>query len=245
MSPKRALFWGGITAVLAMPFLGGIAFRVYGDELNWRINSMLAGLHSLGPSAWLLLALLQTFVAICGILPASVLGIAAGAVYGVPIGFLFTGVGTMLGAAISFRLARSTLRPRIERRFGHKPFLARLDRSIEKNGMRTVCLIRMSPVMPFALGSYALGLTSIKFSRYWLGSCAALPALLGYVILGSLAKHGVGVLSGGDAGPFQIAMVAIGIGATLWFIFHIGNVVRDVFSLKGDDDLTERFDEER
>ena len=48
-------------------------------------------------------------------LPASVLGIAAGALFGVAAGFAAAALGTMVGALLAFGLARSLFRPLIAR----------------------------------------------------------------------------------------------------------------------------------
>jgi uncharacterized membrane protein YdjX (TVP38/TMEM64 family) len=58
---------------------------------------------------------------------------------------------------------------------------------LAQDGWRLVCVLRVSPVMPFAMTSYALGLTGISQRAYLLGTLAALPALLGYVTVGALA----------------------------------------------------------
>ena len=51
---------------------------------------------------------------------------------------------------------------------GNKQFLA-IDKAIGENGFRVVALLRLSPLLPFALGNYLYGLTSVKIVPYILG----------------------------------------------------------------------------
>lgn len=213
--------------VLASTSAGIVAFRLWSGSITHRIQALFLGLQTHGPAGWGAVALLQAGIAISGIFPAAAMGMAAGAIYGTWLGFALTSVGTMVGAAVAFLLARSLFRPLIQGYLSRKPYMARLDSAIATDGWRTVCLLRMSPVMPFAAGSYALGLTSIRFSHYLLGSFAALPALLGYVFLGHLARQGFGDAMNGS-GPIHLAFLGIGILATLFLVLHIGRLAKRV-----------------
>ncbi|GAC1484520.1 MAG: hypothetical protein NVS2B11_10200 [Acetobacteraceae bacterium] len=97
--------------------------------------------------------------------------------------------------------------------------LAGLDAAMGRDGWRFVCLLRISPVMPFALTSYALGLTTIPGRDYLLGTLASLPALMGYVAVGALARHGV---TGGAMGPLNWVLLAVGGVATVALILRSG-----------------------
>ena len=51
---------------------------------------------------------------------------------------------------------------------GNKKFLA-IDKAIGENSFRVVALLRLSPLLPFSLGNYLYGLTSVKIVPYVLG----------------------------------------------------------------------------
>lgn len=181
--------------------------------------------RSLGPWGTALFVLLQVAVAVSGALPASLLGMAAGAVYGVGLGFALSAAGTLAGAWIAFRLARSLFRGRIERALADRPRLRSLDARLGRETWRLVCLLRASPVMPFAVTSYTLGLSSVSAAAYMLGSLAAMPALLGYVVLGSIA--GAGLRAGQDgAGAFRWGVLAVGFAATALLTARVGRLVK-------------------
>jgi uncharacterized membrane protein YdjX (TVP38/TMEM64 family) len=69
----------------------------------------------------------------------------------------------------------------VERLAARRPRLRNLDALIGRDGWKLVCLLRISPVMPFSATSFALGLSSIGLCDYIVGTLASFPALSGYV----------------------------------------------------------------
>ena len=215
--------------LLALVLLGGLVMSRLGlsTAAAWT-QAATEWAQTAGPSGWAMFVGAQTLIAMVGVVPASLLGIAAGAVYGIVGGFLLSAVGTLLGGWIAFVLARSLLRPWVERMLARRvnSRLVRLDAAVARDGWRFVCLLRISPVMPFALTSYALGLTEISGRDYLLGTLASLPALAGYVALGALARNSVLSASGSIAtGPFGWVLLAIGGAATLLLILRSGTLL--------------------
>jgi uncharacterized membrane protein YdjX (TVP38/TMEM64 family) len=188
-----------------------------------QVQELLAIIHGLGLVGFLAFVTLQILVAISGLLPASLLGIAAGAVYGVAFGFGIAAFSTMTGALVAFSLSRSLLRPTITRLMQSRSKLQNFDATLARDGWRFVFLLRLSPIMPFAVTSYALGLSSIAFRDYWIGSLAALPSLLGYVFVGWLTTTGVTAISEG-LDPLKWALIALGIVATALITWRIGKL---------------------
>lgn len=214
------LIGAAIVAGLALARLG------WGDAAGV-VDRMTRAAAEAGPLGWLAFGVGQALVAMIGIVPASLLGIAAGAVYGIGLGFALAAAGTLVGGWLAFRLARSLLRPWVERlikaRAGGR--LAGLDAAVGRDGWRFVCLMRISPVMPFALTSYALGLTEISGRDYLLGTLAALPALAGYVAVGTLARQGVLNASSAGTGPLNWVLLGVGGVATLALILRSGTLL--------------------
>lgn len=74
-----------------------------------------------------------------------------------------------VAATVAFLIARYFARDRILKLVeGNKKFLA-IDKAIGENGFRVVTLLRLSPLLPFSLGNYLYGLTSVKLIPYVLG----------------------------------------------------------------------------
>jgi uncharacterized membrane protein YdjX (TVP38/TMEM64 family) len=131
--------------------------------------------------------------------------IAAGFLFGPLKGTLVVSASSTLAAAISFLIARSSLRPRVESflrssgAFG-KSF-ATFDALLGADGT-LVFLLRLSPLFPFSLSNYLLGLTAVRFWPYvgatWAG---ALPGTFCYVYLGATAEAAAGGLP-----PLKLAL---------------------------------------
>jgi uncharacterized membrane protein YdjX (TVP38/TMEM64 family) len=170
--------------------------------------------RDLGGIGILLFGLAQIAVAVTGLLPASLLGVIAGAVYGLAMGFVVAAVSTMSGAMLAFLISRSMLRNIVEQMLVRRATLRKHDTSVARGGWRLVCLLRVSPVMPFAVTSYALGLSSISFRDYVIGTLGSLPALFAYVVLGTITKAGLAAWSSG-AGPLRWALLGISVGTLL------------------------------
>jgi uncharacterized membrane protein YdjX (TVP38/TMEM64 family) len=176
--------------------------------------TLIDSLRQLGVWGVLLYLLLQTLVAATGILPASILCIVAGAVYGLIPGFLLASASTLAASVFSFGLSRSVFRPWVEAAITNSARVSALDALIERDGWKFVCLLRVSPLMPFAAASYALGVSSISLRDYLLGTLAGLPAISGYVLLGTLSDAGVVAWSAGT-GSLRLVMLGIGGLATI------------------------------
>ena len=184
----------------------GVLITVFQHTLNATRNA--------GPAGYVAFAALTSIVAASGVLPASLLGIAAGAAYGLPFGFLLAAVGTMAGAILAFAFSRSLFRDAIARQLARRPRLTHFDELLARDGWRIVCLLRISPVMPFAATSYALGLSAIGAEAYLIGTAASLPALLLYVYIGTLADAGLSAWTTGAA-PLRWAILGFGGLATV------------------------------
>jgi uncharacterized membrane protein YdjX (TVP38/TMEM64 family) len=179
-------------------------------------------LRAMGPMGWVVFILVQFFITLIGVLPGSLLGLVAGAIYGIALGFCTSAVGIFAGAMVAFGLSRSTLRPVIIRFLSKTGTLAKLDRMIAHDSWRIVALLRISPVMPFSITSYALGLSGIRTRSYVVGTLAMLPPLLGWVTIGA-----IGGASFSSPGSNQIHFLLLGAGAiaTLALTIHFSRLL--------------------
>jgi uncharacterized membrane protein YdjX (TVP38/TMEM64 family) len=211
-------------AILAI----GLALVSLGLSL-WLGARVAAGL--IGAAAWLrglgmpgegLFAAAVVVMTLVGIVPGALLGIAGGAIFGVGAGFLLSGVGILLGAVAAFTLSRSVFRPLIVRLLRGR--LAVIDGVVAADGWRLVALLRLSPIMPFSLASYALGLSGVRLGDYVIGTLASLPLLLGYVVIGALGGLSLTGL-GGRGADIRFGLLALGVVATLALTVHLGRLL--------------------
>ncbi len=149
--------------------------------------------------------------------PGSLLTLAAGAIFGLVKGTLLVFVAAVLGSTLAFLLSRHVARGAIERRVSGDPRFASIDRAVGEQGRRIVFLLRLSPVFPFNLLNYALGLTKVRLSDYVAASVGMLPGTLLYVYYGKLAGD-VAALAGGAAvkkDAAYYAVLVLGLAATI------------------------------
>jgi uncharacterized membrane protein YdjX (TVP38/TMEM64 family) len=169
--------------------------------------------------------------------PGSLLTLSAGAVFGVVKGVALVSLGSTLAAAISFLLGRFALRGWIVKKLAHKPAFKAIDDAVTREGWRMVFLLRLSPVFPFALLNYGLGLTNIRFWPAVLASWAGmLPATILYVYLGSLAQ-----VATQETTTAQKILYAAGLLATLIVTIRITKIARRALTSKIDDPANEEL----
>ncbi len=150
------------------------------------------------------------------LIPGSVLTLAAGAIFGLIQGTALVLASATLGAAAAFLVARYVARGYVERHIGTGR-LATVDRALGRNGFRLVFLLRLTPVVPYSLLNYSLGLTRVRFRDFLLASAGMLPGTVLYVYYGKVIGD-VAALAGGAPVPRDLAywvFVAVGLAATI------------------------------
>ncbi len=156
-------------------------------------------------------------VATVAFIPGSLLTLAGGAIFGLWKGTLLVFVGASLGAIGAFLVSRYAARGAVERRIAGKRRFAAIDRAVQREGLKITFLLRLTPVVPFALLNYALGLTRVRLVDYALACIGMLPATLLYVyygkVAGDLAQLAAGV--GQERGWDDYAKWGVGLVATI------------------------------
>ena len=156
-------------------------------------------------------------VAVVAFIPGSILTLAAGAIFGVVEGTIYVLAAASLGATGAFLVSRYFARGAVERRIEGDARFAAIDRAVGNEGRRIVFLLRLSPVFPFNLLNYALGLTKVSLSDYVVACVGMLPGTLLYVYSGKVAGDVAAVAggAGGERGAAEYALLGIGLLATI------------------------------
>ena len=151
------------------------------------------------------------------IMPGSVLTLAAGFVFGLPLGLVLVSAGSVLGAVSAFLVGRFFARDWVAERIATLPRMRALDMATQHEGFTIVFLARLSPVFPFNLLNYAFGLTAVRLRDYFLASwIGMLPGTILYVYIGSVAKDLTELTSGGiQSGMAGRVLLLVGLAATL------------------------------
>jgi len=138
-------------------------------------------------------------VATVAFAPGSILTLAAGAIFGLVEGTLYVFVAATLGASAAFLVARYVARSAIQSRIEGNARFAAIDRAVAEQGLWIVFLLRLSPIFPYNLLNYALGLTRVSFADYFVASAGMLPATVLYVYYGKVAGDVAAAVGGAGA----------------------------------------------
>ena len=199
---------GGLVAVVLLISVG----RQVGGRLP-QFAAWVDGLGVWGPAVFIA----GYAGATVAFVPGSVLTLAAGAIFGLMRGVAYVMVGATLGASLAFLVARYIARGAIEQRLEGNRRFAAIDRAVGREGRKIVFLLRLSPVFPFNLLNYALGLTNVRFVDYFIACLGMIPGTLLYIYYGKLAGD-IAQLAGGtavDRGGEYYAVLILGLVATV------------------------------
>jgi uncharacterized membrane protein YdjX (TVP38/TMEM64 family) len=156
------------------------------------------------------------------LVPAWIFPIAAGAAFGFGWGLAASLVSAVASAVAAFLVARHLVRERVERAARRNETFAAVERAVKREPRKVVALLRLSPVLPSGLKSYFLGLTSVRPLAYTLASAAGmLPGLVLKVYLGHAGRDALATGS-----PLQWALLALGLAATIAFVWVVGRFAR-------------------
>ncbi|WP_278000598.1 TVP38/TMEM64 family protein [Nodosilinea sp. LEGE 07298] len=203
-------------------------------SLQQQLVQALAWIDSLGAIAPLAFILLYIVITVAFV-PASVVTLGAGVVFGVIKGSALVFVGAMLGATAAFLVGRYVARDWVASKIAHSPRFQALDDAIAKDGRKIIFLLRLSPVFPFNLLNYSLGLSQISLKDYVVGSVGILPGTIMYVYLGSLVGN-LATLGAGDgsqspeAATVQWIIRIVGLVATVAVTLYVTRIARRALS---------------
>lgn len=181
--------WLWMAAILAIVVAAAIYFRAPA-RVQLLLQAALDQVRQLGPWGPVLFILLY-IVACVAVIPASVLTLGGGTLFGVVQGSIYVSIAATLGATAAFLVGRYLARDWVTRKLGAHPAFVAIDKSVAEEGWRIVFLTRLCPIFPFFLMNYGYGLTRVSFRDYvlatWIG---IIPGSTLFVYIGSLARVG-------------------------------------------------------
>jgi uncharacterized membrane protein YdjX (TVP38/TMEM64 family) len=156
-----------------------------GRSLAPRLLNIVAHIQSLGPAAPIAFIAIYTF-AVVALIPASLLTIAGGAVFGLVRGVIYSLIAATLGSTLAFLIGRYVARRVVAKRLEAMPRFVAIERAVSARGRRIVFLLRLSPVVPFNFLNYALGLTTISVWDFVFASLGTVPGAFVYSYAGKV-----------------------------------------------------------
>jgi uncharacterized membrane protein YdjX (TVP38/TMEM64 family) len=219
-TPERGLTIprGNRVVWLKVLILGAVvaALVLFGRETLLRLPDYAAWVQSLG--VWGPAVFIAGYgIAAVVFVPAALLTFTAGALWGFRFGVIYVMLGATLGATLAFLSARYLVRRFVEAYVARHPKLAAIDRAVESEGVRLVLLLRLSPIVPFSLLNYVLGISRVRFRDYMLGLVGMVPAASMYVYAGKAAGDLASVARGAATphGPVYYGVLIVGLAATV------------------------------
>ena len=224
--PTSRRNWAALAGRVALFLLLAVALFAAARWLP--IPKLIQWVRDQGPWAPVLF-ILAYVIACVFLLPGSLLTLAAGVLFGPIWGTVWTSIGATLGATAAFLTGRFLARDWIQRRIQAHPRFAAIDAAIGTEGWKIVGLLRLSPVFPFSLLNYGLGLTKVRLRDYVFASWAGmLPATALYVYVGSVAGEAIlqGKATQHTRTPMEWTLYGLGFVATLAVTILVTRIAR-------------------
>ncbi|MBW2258469.1 MAG: TVP38/TMEM64 family protein [Deltaproteobacteria bacterium] len=158
--------WKGVAAALILVGLVAAMTLLPAGEWLLAVVAWVQGAGALGVVVFGVVYVLG----VVAFAPGSVLTLGAGFVWGPVWGTMLVSPVSVLGATLAFLLGRTVLRSRVQEWVAGNARFAAVDEAVGRQGFTIVGLLRLSPVFPFVLLNYALGLTGVKTRHYVLAS---------------------------------------------------------------------------
>ena len=192
-------------------------------EIIQNIPSIIEKTASSGPVGYLGFILIY-IVSTVMMLPGSPLTFTAGALFGFWKGLILVSLSSTLGATCAFMVSRYLIRKSIEKRVLKNKKFQSIDNEIDEQGWKIVILARLSPIIPFFLLNYALGITKIRFIHFifasWVGM---IPGTTVYVLMGTMG----GAFINGKKSSFEWLLLGMGLIATILVTLLISKIVKN------------------
>ena len=183
--------------------------------MSW-FAALLLRVGELGPWGLILFALLYVAAAVT-MAPAFLLSVAAGALFGVWKGSLLVFVSATLGATAAYGVARMLAGTRIVAWIMRDRRVSVVRRAVAHEGAWVQFLLRLSPIVPYVLQNYALGLSRVRVRDFLLACFGMIPTIVMYAyygrVVGDVAKIAAGIAP--PRGREYYVLLVVGLIATV------------------------------
>ncbi|XP_060217699.1 uncharacterized protein LOC132644998 [Lycium barbarum] len=183
--------------------------------------------QDLGPWGPLVLAVAYIPLTVLAV-PASVLTLGGGYLFGLPVGFVADSIGATIGAAAAFLLGRTIGRSFVISKLKDYPQFRAVAIAIRKSGFKIVLLLRLVPLLPFNMLNYLLSVTPVSIWEYMLASwLGMMPITFALVYVGTTLKDLSDVTHGwGEFSKTRWAMIILGLLVSVFLIICVTRVAK-------------------
>ncbi|KAL4272524.1 hypothetical protein GQ457_13G015680 [Hibiscus cannabinus] len=187
---SMAFTWGSsLRIALLLLLLAAIVFACFTLPVEKILKDFLLWVDKdLGPWGPLVLAVAYIPLTVLAV-PASVLTLGGGYLFGLPVGFIADSIGATLGAGAAFLLGRTIGRSFVVSKLKDYPQFRSVAIAIRRSGFKIVLLLRLVPLLPFNMMNYLLSVTPVPVLEYMLASwLGMMPITFALVYVGTTLK---------------------------------------------------------
>ena len=180
---RKIILLVAIVAVVVLFFALGL-HRYVNLEFFQAQRAVLVGFYDDHPVLTIVVFLVG-YIAMAGLsIPgATIVTLAAGAVFGLPLGLVLVSFASSIGATLACLLARYLFRDAVQNRFAK--FLKPINQGVERDGAFYLFAMRLVPAIPFFVINLVMGLTPIRlWTFYWVSQLGMLAGTAVYVNAG-------------------------------------------------------------
>lgn len=197
------------------------------DQFAVALKSWIGGLGVWGPVVLAAIYVVATILFV----PGTILTLLAGAIFGLTVGTATVSVGSTVGAAFAFLIARYAAREKVATIAQHNRHFNAVDQAIGEGGWKVVALLRLSPAIPFNLQNYLYGLTPIAFGPYVLASwIAMLPGTFLFVYIGHVSD--AAITGNRQRTAMEWGMLIVGLLATVAVTVYVTRLAKQKLNEK-------------
>ncbi len=173
-----------IKYILTIVILGAIIFIVNKNNIlkGYSASDIKEYVTSFGVLSPIVYIILFTLVPLT-LFPDSILAISSGMIFGLFKGFIYTMIGALFGASLSFFITRILGKKFIDRFI--KKDISKIGGIIEKRGFFIILVLRLIPLFPFDIISYGAGLSDVKYKDFLAATIiGTIPGIFVYTNVG-------------------------------------------------------------
>ncbi len=180
------IFLGLVVLMLLFFFFKYSELGSYLTLDNLKVNQLkFQNIYSQSPMRMIILfSIIYIFSVAISFPGASVLSLAAGALFGFWNGLIIVSLSSTVGATLAFLASRFLFKDFLQNKFNEK--FIKINAGMKEKGNIYLFTLRLIPVFPFFLINILMGLTSISTIQYfWVSLLGMLPGTVVYIIAGT------------------------------------------------------------
>ena len=196
---------------------------VIGHELELYLPDLELWIQKLG--AFAPLGFIALFVVLTPVfISVDTLCFAAGLLFSIGAAEFYITLATYLAAALIFFLGRYLFKDRVITFIARHKQLAALDAALNSESFKLMFLLRLTP-LPFALLSYALAATQVRFWPYLFATSGILIYNGSLVYMGYTTKHLTGLVSGSaKQSSVSYPLLIFGLLITVGILIYVSKI---------------------